>query len=310
MGARVSLALIDLSDERAAVARRLGDGGVGVVAWLLLPSEEGYFFNLDNPAAAAARYDDFVSWTGKHGLSWDGVSLDIEPSIEDMRLLFEPGERGAALRNMLWRALDRRRLDQGTAAYAGLVARMRADGYRVESALFPFIIDDRRARSTLIHRVLGAPTVRVDREVFMLYTSFQGALGPATLSSYGADAEAIAVGSTGGGAQDLPSAALARTLSWEELARDLRLARRHTDDIWIYSLEGCVAQGMLDRLETFDWAIREPAPTLSVKIVDSVRALLRGILFASAHPYATAAVLGAAVALGTRRAGTKPSSHS
>jgi hypothetical protein len=120
---------------------------------------------------------------------------------------------------------------------------MRADGYRVESAHFPFLLDDRRARSTLMHRVLGVPQVRVDREVFMLYTSFQGALGPVVLASYGDEAEAIAVGGTGGGAEGLPSGVLARTLGWQELARDLRLARRFTDDLWIYSLEGALTRG-------------------------------------------------------------------
>ena len=183
MGARVSLALMDLSAERAAAARRLAETGVPVAAWLLLPREDGYFFNLDNPEAAAARYDEFLEWTRAHALSWDALTLDVEPSLEDMRRLFSAQERTAAVVDMIRRASERRRLERGSEAYAGLVARMRADGYRVESAHFPFLLDDRRARSTLVHRVLGVPQVRVDREVFMLYTSLQGALGPVVLSS-------------------------------------------------------------------------------------------------------------------------------
>jgi hypothetical protein len=150
---------------------------------------------------------------------------------------------------------------------------------------------------------LGAPRVRVDREVFMLYTSFQGALGPAVLASYGGEADAIAVGSTGGGSEGLPSGVLARTLGWEELARDLRLARRFTDDLWIYSLEGCVDQGMLPRLETFEWSGGGPVSGLQLGAVDAARGLLRGVLRMSAHPYLSAGVVGlvAAVALQGKR---------
>ena len=50
------------------------------------------------------------------------------------------------------------------------------------------------------------------------------------------------LGSTGGGVDPLPK------LSWEALAQDLSLARAATDDVAVFSLEGCVAQGFLTRL--------------------------------------------------------------
>ena len=45
LDAALSLAIIDFSEERAAVVKRLNEAGVPVIAWLLLPEEEGYWFN-------------------------------------------------------------------------------------------------------------------------------------------------------------------------------------------------------------------------------------------------------------------------
>lgn len=298
--ARVSLALVDLSDERAAVVRRINDAGVLTVANLLLPLDRGYFFNLDDAPAAAARYDEFRAWTHDYGLSWDAVALDLEPSAEEMRRLFTPGQRLGLLRTVVPRALGRERLRRGTEAYSGLIARMHADGFRVESYQFPFLIEDRMARSSILHRLLSVPDVRTDRDAWMIYTSFQERFGPALLASYGPDAEAIAVGSTGGAAEDLEGV-VTPTLDWDGLARDLRLAQRFTDEISIHSLEGCISQGMLGRLEGFEWGVEERVPLLQVRIVDSVRRLLRWILWAAAHPYASAAMLTVGVALFTKR---------
>ena len=76
----------------------------------------------------------------------------------------------------------------------------------------------------------------------MQYTSFMPTLGPGLLWSYGPEARALAVGTTGGG-PDIPGHPQFSPLSWEELARDLRLARYWSDDLFIHSLEGCVWQG-------------------------------------------------------------------
>lgn len=46
--ASLSLGIIDLSPQRAQVVQRLNQAGVPVIAWLLLPKDEGYWFNLDN----------------------------------------------------------------------------------------------------------------------------------------------------------------------------------------------------------------------------------------------------------------------
>ena len=58
----------------------------------------------------------------------------------------------------------------------------------------------------------------------MLYSSFMRALGPGLIWAYGPEAAAIGVGTTGGG-PDIPGSPQMPSLSWEEFARDLCLAR-------------------------------------------------------------------------------------
>jgi hypothetical protein len=122
--------------------------------------------------------------------------------------------------------------------------------------------------------------VRTDQEVWMLYSSFFGGLGPGLLWSYGSEAPAIAVGSTGGG-PDIPGSPQVPTLSWDELARDLSLARHWSDHILIHSLEGCVDQGFLPRLRSFAWPPATPPSTAFV--ARGLRSGLRGVLWMSAH---------------------------
>jgi hypothetical protein len=117
--------------------------------------------------------------------------------------------------------------------------------------------------------------------VLMLYTSFMPGVGPALLWSYAPDAQGVGVGITGSGVEP---EGLAAPLSWEEFARDLRLAGCRHDEIFVYSLEGCVHQGFLARLRGFDWEQTVTAPLETAGRVTGVRQLLQAILWTSAHP--------------------------
>jgi 2-oxoacid dehydrogenases acyltransferase (catalytic domain) len=81
---------------------------------------------------------------------------------------------------------------------------------------------ERQTGSTLLQR-LALVDVATDREVWMLYSSFLRALGPGLIWAYGPEAQAIAVGTTGGG-PNIPGSPQMPTLNWEQLAGDLRLA--------------------------------------------------------------------------------------
>ncbi|HYH98615.1 hypothetical protein [Hyalangium sp.] len=278
--ASVSLGLLDFGAERAAVVRRLHEAGIPVIAWQLLPAEQGYWFNLDNAPQAQARYEAFREWTAAHGLRWDGVGLDIEPDLHVLRRLL--AERWRYLPALLRRLRQGERLHRAREAYEALVARIREDGYRVDTYQLPLIVDERQAGTTVLQRLLGVVDLSADREVLMLYSSFVRPHGVSLLESYGAQAGSIGVGSTGGGVE-LPGAGAAPPLSWDELSRDLRLARRRCEDLHVFSLEGCVRQDFLPRLRAFDWGAPEEALKTKTRRMGLMRRVARWGLRACAR---------------------------
>jgi hypothetical protein len=280
--ARVALMVADFSDERAEVIRRLNAAGVPVVGIPLLPLDEGYYFTADNAARAAERYQEWQVWTRGHGLEWAGVGLDIEP---DARMYQQIIDNPWGLVPMLVPRLFNRSLpERSRGAYRELVDRIRADGWTVENYQFPLIADERQAGSTLLQR-LALVDVTTDREVWMIYSSFMRGLGPGLIWNYGPEASAIGVGTTGGGPV-IPGSPQLPVLSWDELARDLRLAGHWCDQILIHSLEGCVRQGFLGRLVSFDWTGTPKPPPQALAAAAASRQALRAALRASAHPWA------------------------
>ena len=280
--ASLSLGIRDMSLERVELVKSLNRAGIPVIAWLLLPMEEGYWFNLRNAPQAFRQYAQFRDWTQANGLDWAGVGLDIEPDIHEMPDLMKRNWRNWP--RYLGRLFARREWKRGLTAYRELVSQIHADGYRVDSYQMPMIADERLAGSTLIQRVLGLVDVQVDREVFMLYTSFERPHGAGVLASYAPAAQSIGLGSTGGGV-DVEFGG-PPPLHWDELARDLRLAYYYCDDIHIFSLEGCAQQGFLDRLDGFIWDNPILLPETSLLHVENRRRSLRSLLWVCSHSVA------------------------
>ncbi len=278
--ASVSLAIIDLSDERALAVKKLMGAGLAVTAWLLLPMDQGYWFNVNNAALALPRYQAFREWSLWHGLAWAGVGLDVEPDTREIKAAL--ANRWTLAPLLLRRLFNDTARRGASAAYADLITLIRADGYRVESYVFPFLEDERVAGSTLLSRILGVVRLDVDTEIPMLYTSLMGRLGVGFLWSYGRGKPVVLVGSTGGGPlEDIEGSA---HLNWEQLSRDLRLASKITQTIGVYSLEGCVTQGFLERLRDFDWNGTVDVPQKELAAVERMRVLLRGALWLAARP--------------------------
>jgi hypothetical protein len=217
LGARVALMLPDFSPERAAVVRTLNAAGIPVVGIPLMPYEDGYYFTMSNAPRAGARYDAWKAWTTQHGLVWDGVGLDIEPEARFYeRIMRNPW---GLVPMLLPRLFAGRRLRKTRAIYTALIEHIRADGYRVETISSPLACE-RHAGSTLLQRLLGLVNVTTDREVWMVYSSVMPAIGPGLLWSYGQEAKALAIGTTGGG-PDVPSHPQIPALSWDDLVRNL-----------------------------------------------------------------------------------------
>lgn len=283
LNASISLGILDFSPDRAEVVQRLNQAGIPVIAWLLMPRDQGYWLNLDNAPAVVERYNEFLQWTADYNLKWDGIGLDIEP---DISLVDEFNQltvsRFRLVRRLLLQALNRRRLVDARRIYRDLVRRIQADGYRVDSYQFPFIVDERLSGSTVLQRAAGILDLPVDREVLMLYSSFFRPYGAGVIWSYGDEAESIGVGSTGGGV-DL-GLLETKPLTWDELARDLRLSWVYTDDIHIFSLEGCIRQGFLAKLKDFSFDTPLYDPVELAARVDTWRAALHSALWIFSHP--------------------------
>lgn len=252
----VSLGILDLSPQRAAVVRRLNQGGVRVIAWLLLAPEEGYWFNLQNYPQALARYEAFRQWAADEQLVFEAIGLDIEPLITD-RTAAQTGNtvhmfsRAAqAQRNALYPA--------ARTAYLDLTAYIRRDGYEVHTYQYPVIIDDRRSGTTLIQRTLDIVDVPSDHEILLLYSShikllLGSDLDGAFVHSYGGQADGIAVGATGGGFLDPIKGTVSPRLDLKAFRRDLLIAAQYTDTVHIFSLEGCVERGWMPEIAALDW---------------------------------------------------------
>lgn len=253
----IAIGMLDFSAERADAIRRLTAQGIAVIAWLLLPIEEGYWFNLGNYPQAIARYNEFRSWAIREQLAIEAVGLDFEPPVQE---IFSARRRGP--RSLFDRAL----MAQNNAlypaardAYIDLVAAIRHDGFEVHTYQFPLIVDDRRAGTTLIQRTLDIVDLPADEEVLMIYSStfldgYLRGLGGAYLESYGQHADGIAIGVLGGGLVFDPlTGAQAQRMTRREFRRDLRIAASYTDIVYIFSLEGCVDRGWLGDLRTIDW---------------------------------------------------------
>ena len=279
--ANISLGLLDFSPERAAVAKKLVRAGIPVTAWLLLPKEKGYWTSLDTVAATVRCYADFKIWTAKNSLTWAAVGLDIEPRLDRMKLFGKAWKD--ELPDLVRRLFSARKYKKRESDLRALINQIRCDGFPVETYNFPFVVEERKAESDIFSRILGTPALEADREVLMLYSSFFDKNGDAILWSYAHQAQGIGLGSTGGGVE-LEGGAPLREMRWVDLRRDLLLANTFTRHIYIFSLEGCVKNGYLNRLQSFDWNAPISQPVRAGNTVTILRKVLQSVLWLFSHP--------------------------
>ena len=296
LDATLCLGILDLSEARAKVVQRLNKASVPVIAWLLLPEDEGYWLNINNYDQSAARYITFKAWTKEYGLQWAGIGLDIEPDINDMRSLTRKEDVKPILAKTFHRYTNKKQIQKAQRAYQALIDLIHADGYEVESYQIPLIIEDRKAKATVIQRTLGLIDIDVEREVLMLYSSFFRPDGAALLWSYAPDADSVGVGSTGGGV-DIEEVIDIEPLTWQEFSRDLRLCVKQNKPIHIFSLEGCVEQGFLSKLSTFAWDDPTDIPGKSM-VVRAGRTGIASLLWTLERPWVILLTLASIIGLG------------
>ncbi len=255
----LAMGMLGFSPERAEMVRTLAERAIPVTAWLLLPKEAGYWFNVENYPQAIAHYRAFRSWAKAEGLTFAAVGLDIEPPLQHVHDLWRL--RWLSLVNWVIDARGNALFPAAAEAYLNLAAEIRSDGYAVHTYQYPFVVDDRRSATTLIQRTLNIVDLPADVEVLMCFSSmaprlvFGSDLGGALVAEYGLHADSLGIGSTGGGVPvDPTTGEQAPPLSWKAFSRDLRLAAGFTDTVHVFSLEGCVWAGYLNRLQDLDWS--------------------------------------------------------
>lgn len=272
-GHALSMGMVDLTPERAGIVRDLEGRDIPVTAWLLLDRRDGYWFNADNFAAAAQRLRETLRWARDEGLSLHRVGLDIEsPRDEVADLSRSPGRTA-------WRLLLHRReaarVVESEENYRRLIDEIHDSGRSVETYQVPFVVDERLAGSTLLRRTFGLLDLPADVEVLMAYETY---LGESLAASYFGQAGGIGVGVTGGGVNAGDEREERRLLRLEPLLRQCRAAHRAGSRVYVFSLEGCVWNGMLAALSDFDFTSDDDSAMPSTTGGNAFRRILRLVM--------------------------------
>jgi hypothetical protein len=265
LNAEIRMGILDLTNERASVLKKLNAAGVPVVAWLLLPEKDGYFFHSGNGELAIKRYLAIKKWADEKGIFFAGIGLDLELDMNDIKLA--KSDKWKLIRSLPARLYDKTQIEHGLKTYHRLLKIIEDDGYPIESYYASFIKDEIKNGTTSIQQLTKFLDVKVDKEIPMLYTSFMG--NPyGIIKVYGIDENLkyMALGSTGGGIDTSMN-----SMNWEELAHDIRLASKTAEEIHIFSLEGAVWKGYFKNLIGFDYNVPIAEKPEQVKSVESIR---------------------------------------
>ena len=281
LDANLSLGLLDLSNERAEVIKKLNKAKIPVTAWILLDKDQGYWTSLDTLEETAIQYNQFKAWKARHKLEFAAVGLDIEPKLTTMSSLYKNLWNHAPI--LAKRLISNQNYFEKMATARALIQSIRADGYAIETYQFPTVVDERKAKSHVLAKTLGIPSLNADREVLMLYASFFPSYGDSILWSYAKQCQAVGVGSTGGGVE-IEGMPPLKTMHWIDLKRDLLLASKAVDNIYIFSLEGCVMNNFMDRLLDLDWSTQVIPPERSALGISLIRKVGQGLLWTLSHP--------------------------
>ncbi|MDP3449893.1 MAG: hypothetical protein Q8R87_04890, partial [Anaerolineaceae bacterium] len=261
--------------------KKLNRAKIPVTAWILLEKDQGYWTSLDTIEETAIQYNLFKVWKAKYKLEFAAVGLDIEPELNTISALSTNPWNHAPI--LAKRFISNQNYYEKLATARALIQSIRADGFAVETYQFPTVVDERKAKSTVLAKSLGIPPLSADREVLMLYASFFPSFSDSILWSYARQCQAVGVGSTGGGVE-IDGMPPLKTMRWIDLKRDLLLASKAVDNIYIFSLEGCVMNNYMDRLLDLDWSTRVIPPERSAMGISLIRKVGQGVLWTLSHP--------------------------
>jgi len=249
MDAAIRMGMLDLTDERATIIKKLNEAEIPVVAWLLLPKEEGYWFHSGNWERAFERYEEIKKWGEESGVQFSGIGIDIEIDYTEAALF--KTNKLKLLGNIIGRLYDQEGFLASKEKYKELIEKVRDDGYTIESYYIPFFRKETELGRTSLQQATRFMDLTTDKDIPMLYTSFIGnPYGTLKVLALDEKLEYVAIGSTGGGIDPtLPS------MTWDDLAYDLRVIAKTTKEIHIFCLEASVEKGFFPQLVDFDFEV-------------------------------------------------------
>jgi hypothetical protein len=279
LNSTLRIGLLDYSPGCTNTIKKLNAAGIPVIAWLLLPEEDGYWFNMYNGDKAAKRYEDFKIWTAANNLKWEGVGIDLELDFNDAKM---------AVRHPLkvvWKAYkrlyDNKSLESGRKIYKILTDKIQDDGYYLESYVISLVYDERITRTTSFQKLLGLIDIKTPNEIPMLYTSVMG--NPSILPAYYQEGQPIALGITGGGV--VIEGVKPAFYKLENLKRDLLISNQYTGEVIIFCLEASLANGWLSEIRDVDYSIAPPDLTSDLIKQAKTRKAIRTALVILDHPF-------------------------
>ena len=251
LGAGVSLAVMDFSNERARAVQLLNKLGIPVIAWLMLPQEHHYWFTLSNSGLALEQYQQFKQWSQHKKLNWVGIGLCIKEESCWGNSLKTEEEKSAEL-------------SQAKQNYLQLGIQVHDDGYRLELYRPAAVVAAQHARPKLLRKAEGQLELVADRQVDLFFTSLHRGQNQAALWRAIAESQAVGIGLTGSSAL-INKDDQTNPLTWNEFTHDLRIGVQSGKSVYVFNLEGCARLGYLDRLITLDLAAPIDVPLAKQK---------------------------------------------
>lgn len=246
LGAGVSLAVMDFSNERAKAVQLLNKLGIPVIAWLMLPQEHHYWLTISNSALALEQYQQFKQWSQRKKLTWAGIGLCInEESSWDDSLKTDEQKSEELL--------------QAKQNYSLLGVQVHDDGYLLELYRPAVVQAAGHGRLKLLRKAKSQLELMADRQVDLLFTSMHRGQNQAALWRAIAESQAVGIGLTGSSAL-INKDDQTDPLTWNEFTRDLRIGLQSGKPVYVFNLEGCARLGYLDRLITLDLTTPVDAP--------------------------------------------------
>jgi len=246
LGAGVSLAVMDFSNERAKAVQLLNKLGIPVIACLMLPQEHHYWLTISNSALALEQYQQFKQWSQRKKLTWAGIGLWIkEENSWDDSLKTDEHKSEELL--------------QAKQNYLQLGVQVHDDGYRLELYRPAAVQATKNGRLKLLGKAKSQLELVADRQVDLLFTSLHRGQNQAALWRAIAESQAVGIGLTGSNAL-INKDDQTDPLTWNEFTHDLRMGVQSGKPVYVFNLEGCARLGYLDRLITLDLAAPIDAP--------------------------------------------------